>query len=117
MQELRVMGVRADRMHIMSGFRTPQYNGPGEGGRALLSRHTYGDAADVWVEAGSRTGYIADLNGDGRRDTGDAYVIMEAIERVEQRHPELVGGVGVYRENGARGPFVHVDVRGNRSRW
>jgi uncharacterized protein YcbK (DUF882 family) len=117
MQELKLMGVRADRMHIMSGFRTPQYNGPGEGGRALLSRHTYGDAADVWVEVGSRRGYIADLNGDGRRDTNDAFVILEAVERVEQRFPELVGGIGVYREKGARGPFVHIDVRGVRSRW
>jgi uncharacterized protein YcbK (DUF882 family) len=117
MQELKLMGVRAERMHIMSGFRTPQYNGPGEGGRALLSRHIYGEAADVWVENGTSRGYIADLNGDGRRDTQDAFVILEAVERVEQRYPELAGGVGVYRENGARGPFVHVDVRGTRSRW
>jgi uncharacterized protein YcbK (DUF882 family) len=117
MQELHAMGVRADRMHIMSGFRTPNYNGPGEGGRALLSRHTYGDAADIWIENGEITGYIADLNGDGVRDTRDADVILQAVERVEQRHPELVGGVGVYRELGSRGPFVHIDVRGNRSRW
>lgn len=117
MQELNAMGVRAERMHVMSGFRTPQYNGPGEGGRALLSRHTYGDAADVWVENGSGHGYIADLNGDGRRDVNDAVLILEAVERVEQKHPDLVGGAGVYRENGARGPFVHIDVRGHRSRW
>lgn len=117
MQELAAMGVRADRIHIMSGFRTPNYNGPGEGGRALLSRHTYGDAADVWVETGTRTGYIADLNGDGVQDTRDAEVILQAVERVEQKYPTLVGGVGVYRESGARGPFVHIDVRGARSRW
>jgi uncharacterized protein YcbK (DUF882 family) len=117
MQELHAMGVRAERMHIMSGFRTPNYNGPGEGGRALLSRHTFGDAADVWIENGSRGGYIADLNGDGRQDTRDAEVILQAVERVEQKHPELVGGAGVYRESGARGPFVHIDVRGVRSRW
>jgi uncharacterized protein YcbK (DUF882 family) len=117
MQELKVMGVRAERLHIMSGFRTPQYNGPGTGGRALLSRHTYGDAADVWVEHGNGLGYIADLNGDGRRDVRDAQVILEAVNRVEQRYPELVGGAGAYLENGARSPFVHIDVRGTRSRW
>jgi uncharacterized protein YcbK (DUF882 family) len=117
MQELHAMGVRAERMHIMSGFRTPSYNGPGEGGRALLSRHTFGDAADVWIENGARSGYIADLNGDGRQDLRDAEVIVQAVERVEQKYPELVGGVGLYRELGARGPFVHIDVRGNRSRW
>jgi uncharacterized protein YcbK (DUF882 family) len=116
-QELHAMGVRAERIHIMSGFRTPNYNGPGEGGRALLSRHTFGDGADIWIENGARTGYIADLNGDGRQDTADAQVIRQAVERVEQKYPELVGGVGVYRENGARSPFVHIDVRGARSRW
>jgi uncharacterized protein YcbK (DUF882 family) len=117
MQELHAMGVRADRIHIMSGFRTPNYNGPGEGGRALLSRHTYGDAADIWIENGAVTGYIADLNGDGRRDVRDAEVIQQAVERVEQKYPQLIGGIGVYRESGSRGPFVHIDVRGTRSRW
>jgi uncharacterized protein YcbK (DUF882 family) len=117
MQELKLMGVRAERLYVMSGFRTPQYNGPGTGGRALLSRHTYGDAADIWVEYGSRTGYIGDLNGDGRRDTRDAQVILEAVDRVEQRFPELTGGAGVYLENGQRSPFVHVDIRGTRTRW
>jgi uncharacterized protein YcbK (DUF882 family) len=117
MQELHAMGVRADRMHVMSGFRTPHYNGPGGDGRAFLSRHTYGDAADIWIENGEATGYIADLNGDGVRDPRDAEVIMQAVERVEQRYPELTGGVGVYRESGSRGPYVHIDVRGSRSRW
>jgi len=116
-KELHAMGVRAERVHIMSGFRTPNYNGPGEGGRARLSRHTYGDAADIWIENGARTGYIADLNGDGMQDTRDADVILQAVERVEQQYADLIGGVGVYRDNGPRGPFVHVDVRGGRSRW
>src|SRR6185503_19428902 len=45
-------------LHIMSGFRTPRYNAQGvgrKGGRARDSRHMYGDAADV----------IVDANGDG----------------------------------------------------
>ncbi|MDQ3556135.1 MAG: D-Ala-D-Ala carboxypeptidase family metallohydrolase [Gemmatimonadota bacterium] len=116
LQELRAMGVRADGMAVMSGFRTPQYNGPGEGGRARLSRHTYGDAADVWVDSDA-DGYIDDLNGDGHRDTADAEMMLRAVERVEARFPELVGGCGVYAENTAHGPFVHIDVRGVRSRW
>ena len=33
------------------------------------------------------------------------------------RHPELVGGVGVYRGNSVHGPFAHVDARGVRARW
>src|SRR3712207_8624592 len=34
-----------------------------------------------------------------------------------RRHPELAGGVGVYRATRAHGPFAHVDVRGRRARW
>jgi uncharacterized protein YcbK (DUF882 family) len=115
--ELRAQGYRADRLHVMSGFRTPQYNGRGGDtrGRAELSRHQYGDAADVWVENGNGT--MADLTGDGRVDARDAAVLAAAAERVEQAHPDLVGGVGVYRGTRAHGPFVHIDTRGNRARW
>lgn len=118
LQELNAMGVRAENMAVMSGFRTPAYNiqGVGEGGRALLSRHTYGDASDVWVD-NDFDGYIDDLNGDGRRDTRDVIVMLRAVERVERRFPELTGGAGVYNGNGAHGPFIHIDARGSRSRW
>jgi hypothetical protein len=115
-QELNAMGVRADNVAVMSGFRTPAYNGPGEGGRALLSRHTYGDASDVWID-NDRDGYMDDLNGDGRRDTDDVLVMLRAVDRVEARYPELTGGAGVYMDNGAHGPFIHIDARGYRSRW
>ncbi|GJG85269.1 hypothetical protein tb265_04500 [Gemmatimonadetes bacterium T265] len=117
LDDLRAHGFRADRLHVMSGFRTPQYNQTGGDprGRAEMSRHQYGDAADVWVENG--TGEMADLNGDGRVDARDAAVLAAAAERVEELHPELVGGVGVYRGNGAHGPFVHIDTRGRRARW
>jgi uncharacterized protein YcbK (DUF882 family) len=116
LQELNRMGVRADRMYVMSGYRTPQYNGPGGDGRAALSRHMYGDAADVWVD-NDGDAYMDDLNGDGLRDPRDAEVMLRAVERVEQKYPELVGGAGVYAANSAHGPFIHVDVRGERSRW
>jgi uncharacterized protein YcbK (DUF882 family) len=115
-QELNRMGIRADHMYVMSGFRTPQYNGPGGDGRAQLSRHMYGDAADVWVDS-DRNGYIDDLNGDGQRDRRDVEVILRAVQRVEQKHPDLIGGAGMYYESDAHGPFIHIDVRGNRARW
>ncbi|HVE80250.1 MAG TPA: hypothetical protein VNA89_15395 [Gemmatimonadaceae bacterium] len=117
-EELGHDGVRVDHMVVMSGFRTPQYNarGVGRGGRAGDSRHQYGDAADVFVD-NNRDGRMDDLNGDRRVDTRDATVILRAVERVESRFPQLVGGAGLYRATRAHGPFAHVDVRGTRARW
>lgn len=118
LDELRATGVPVSRLRVMSGFRTPQYNaqGVGAGGRASDSRHQYGDAADVYVVNGDRD-WMSDLNGDGRVDTHDAKVLAEAAERVERAHPDLVGGIGIYRANAVHGPFVHIDVRGTRARW
>ncbi len=118
LDELRGMGIQADRLRVMSGFRTPQYNalGVGAGGRASDSRHQYGDAADVYVVNGARD-WMSDLNGDGRVDTRDARVLASAVEQVERKYPELTGGVGIYQATDAHGPFVHIDVRGKRARW
>ena len=112
------MGVNVKDLRVMSGFRTPQYNaqGVGAGGRANDSRHQYGDAADVYVVNGSRD-WMSDLNRDGRIDTRDAKVLASAAERVEALHPDLVGGIGIYKATSAHGPFVHIDVRGTRARW
>ena len=116
--DLQAHGQRVDRLVVMSGFRTPEYNIQGvgrRGGRALDSRHQFGDAADIYVDNGD--GQMADLNGDGRVDTRDVRVLLEAAERVEAEHPELVGGEGIYRANRQHGPFLHVDVRGWPARW
>ncbi len=115
-QELNAGGVVVSHLSVMSGFRTPQYNGPGGDGRSGLSRHMYGDAADVFVD-NDKNGHMDDLNRDGKVDHRDARVILDAVDRVERRHPDLVGGTGVYRANSAHGPFAHVDVRGWRARW
>ena len=115
-EQLENEGVVVRRMTVMSGFRTPQYNGPGGDGRSGVSRHMYGDAADVFVD-NDGDGHMDDLNRDGRVDYRDARVILDAAERVERVHPTLTGGVGVYRATEAHGPFAHVDVRGWRARW
>ena len=114
--ELEKGGVVVRRMTVMSGFRTPQYNGPGGDGRSGVSRHMYGDAADVFVD-NDGNGRMDDLNRDGRVDHRDARVILAAAERVERRHPQLRGGVGVYRATSSHGPFAHIDVRGWTARW
>ena len=117
-QELEAMGIQINHMQVMSGFRTPNYNesGGNTAGRANLSRHMYGDAADVFVD-NDKNGSMDDISGDGRVDTRDADVIAKAAERVERKHPSLVGGIGVYKACCGHGPFTHVDVRGFRARW
>jgi uncharacterized protein YcbK (DUF882 family) len=116
--QLEARGTRVKHMSVMSGFRTPDYNETGgeTGGRASMSRHMYGDAADVYVD-NNGDGRMDDLNHDGRVNYRDAQVILRAVERVERKHEDLVGGVGVYRGTRSHGPFAHVDVRGNRARW
>jgi hypothetical protein len=116
--QLEARGTPVRHMSVMSGFRTPQYNARGGegGGRSRLSRHKFGDAADVFVD-NDGDGRMDDLNHDGRIDYRDAKVILEAVEQVERAHDDLVGGVGVYRATRSHGPFAHVDVRGSRARW
>lgn len=117
-QELERAGVRVDRVRVMSGFRTPRYNhsGGNVAGRANLSRHMYGDAADIFVD-NDGNGNMDDLNRDGRVNERDAAVIGQAVERVERKHNSLVGGIGVYSACCGHGPFTHIDVRGFRARW
>jgi len=105
-------------LFVMSGFRTPEYNeqGLGAGGRSAVSRHQYGDAADVYPDDHGK-GWMNDLNGDGRVDLKDARILASAAEAVEREHPELAGGIGIYPATGAHGPFVHIDARGTRARW
>lgn len=116
--ELRKMGHDVQHVTVMSGFRTPQYNSGGgnTSGRADLSRHMYGDAADVFVD-NDRNNMIDDLNGNGRADVGDSRIIRDAADRVERNRPELIGGVGVYVAASGHGPFTHIDTRGYRARW
>lgn len=118
LDDLAKQGVNTRGVRVMSGFRTPQYNyGVGDTrGRASLSRHMYGDAADVYID-NNGDGNMDDINGDGRVDIRDAEMIRQAGERVERAHPDLIGGIGVYRANPAHGPFTHIDTRGYRARW
>jgi len=89
-----------------SGFRSPSHNSQVENA-ARDSRHMYGDAADLAVDA----------DGDGRITITDELLVMLAVERVEERHPDLVGGLGLYTSRRFRTPYVHIDARGKRTRW
>jgi uncharacterized protein YcbK (DUF882 family) len=94
------------RVDVHSGFRTPLHNQSVEGS-ALNSRHQYGDAADVAIDA----------DGDGRFTAFDSRIVAIAAEMVERRNPELTGGLGVYVSAKYRTPYVHIDARGKKARW
>ncbi len=118
LSDLEEQGYDVSRVTVMSGFRTPQYNtgGGNTAGRAALSRHMFGDAADIFLDADGN-GTMDDLNRDRRVNVRDAQVMLAAVDRVERKYPELVGGAGVYVASAGHGPFIHVDTRGFRARW
>jgi uncharacterized protein YcbK (DUF882 family) len=93
-------------LDVHSGFRTPSHN-VGVKRSARDSRHQYGDAADVAIDA----------NFDGRYTAADSRLVALAVEMVEQDHPELRGGMGVYTSRRYSTPYVHIDARGKRARW
>ena len=114
-EDLNDHGVNAEGMRIRSGFRTPAHNQAVRGeGSARDSRHQFGDAADVFIDVVGN-GRMSDLNGDKKVNFADVKMILDAVERVEARYPELVGGTGLY--TGRSGQFAHIDVRGVRARW
>jgi uncharacterized protein YcbK (DUF882 family) len=94
------------KIEVHSGFRTPAHNA-GVEGSARDSRHLYGDAADVAIDA----------DGDGKLTIFDAYRVEMAVDWVERMHPELAGGLGVYSSRRFPTPYCHIDARGVRKRW
>lgn len=117
-QELEAMGHPVKNIFAVSGFRTPAYNAGGGNtvGRGKLSRHMYGDAMDIAVD-NDNNGIMDDLNGDGRINLSDARVIGSAVDRVEAKYPNLVGGMHYYPPTGGHQGMVHIDTRGFRARW
>ncbi len=94
-------------LNVASGFRSPAHNGV-LSGSAQDSRHMYGDAADIAIDA----------NNDGQLTEIDARLVASAAEAVERKYPDLVGGIGLYiTRDGGGWPYVHIDVRGSRARW
>jgi len=91
---------------VHSGFRTPAHN-RGVWRAASDSRHQYGDAADLAIDA----------DGDGRVTIKDELLVSHAVDQVEEQFPDLVGGLGLYTSQYYSTPYVHIDTRGTRTRW
>ncbi len=118
LERVNAKGYYANTFHIMSGYRTPYYNRAI--GNVQYSRHVYGDAADIYIDMRSPHGMMDDLNGDGKIDHRDAAILYDIIDELypQSWYKPFLGGLGLYKERpGVRGPFVHVDARGNRARW
>jgi len=139
-------GYHCPTLQVMSGYRTPYYN-RAIGNSTTYSRHIWGDAADIFIDANPRDGEMDDLNGDGVVDLQDTDALYNIINKMyeprlqrfltsdfmnEPRVQQLLldgfmdesrlqrfltGGLARYRETRAHGPFVHVDVRGIYTRW
>jgi uncharacterized protein YcbK (DUF882 family) len=117
LRELHDRGIDDGRVVVLSGFRAPYYNDLRiDEGAARASRHQFGDAADLIIDADG-DGRMDDLNGDRRHDLRDLNAIGAAVAAVEQEYPELIGGLGTYAAMGPSGPFAHIDVRGTSARW
>jgi hypothetical protein len=117
LEEINEQGIPADSLYVMSGYRTPFYN-RSIGNRTSRSRHTVGDAADVFVDR-NRNGMMDDLDGDRRVTVDDARILyrMVADKEEEAWYQPFVGGLGLYPPAPHRGPFIHVDTRGHPARW
>lgn len=117
LQTVNQRGFRTDSFVVMSGYRTPAYNRAI--GNVTYSRHLWGGAADIFIDREPADGMMDDLDGDGRVDGGDADFLYELVDGLLHREDwqAFVGGLGRYRPNAARGPFIHVDARGFRARW
>ncbi len=114
-EALESRGIAPGALRVMSGYRTPAYNAA-IGNRTIYSRHLWGDAADIYVDADGDGG-MDDLNGDGLATVADARLLSRWIEALGSREAWRPGGLAAYRANAAHGPFVHVDARGTRARW
>ena len=108
---------RVESFAILSAYRTPARNA--SVGGSPYSRHMYGGAAAIIVDRDPVDGVMDDLDGDGtisRSDAGVLLAIADALFR-EAGLTYLQGGLATYAPTASRGPYLHVDVRGQRARW
>lgn len=114
-EEMERRGNTGSYLYITSGFRTPAYN-IAIGNSTSYSRHLYGDAADLFVDA-NRDGKLDDLDMSGSTTDADAKIIEAAINAVSATQDYLKGGLGMYSAASYGNPFIHLDTRGYDARW
>ncbi|MEM1231237.1 MAG: D-Ala-D-Ala carboxypeptidase family metallohydrolase [Pseudomonadota bacterium] len=97
---------------ILSGWRSPRHNA--NVGGAPYSRHIYGDAVDLLVDADG-DGRMDDLDDNGRSDRDDVEWLIARFMR--QALPVTMGGAGSYDSAGPAAAFLHLDTRGVSRAW
>ena len=100
-------------LRVLSGFRTPAYNRSRRAARE--SQHMYGGASDIIVDENG-DGRMDDLDGDGKITRKDADVLAKTALALNYAGI-FVGGYASYSGRRRRGPFVHVDIRGQSVTW
>lgn len=115
LEEINARGIVADRLEIISGYRTPTYNSR-LSNHSVYSRHLWGDAADIIIDQDG-DGRMDDLNHDGQIDQLDSRWLVERVDSLEKTHVHLTGGIGRYKPTRYHGPFIHIDSRGFKARW
>jgi len=117
LEHVNAEGIPARTFSVMSGYRTPFYNKML--GNVKLSRHMWGDAADVYINSDPNVVGMGDLNGDGKVDAKDAELLYDMMEEINGKPAfnRFIGGLGWYKPTKSHGPFVHVDARGTAAHW
>jgi hypothetical protein len=117
LEEINKAGIKADSFGIVSSYRSPYFNKK-IGNNTGLSRHVFGDAADIYID-NSGNDWMDDLNGDGHSNINDANILYNLAVKFDQKDKfsQLKGGVCSYKGNGVRGPFIHIDTRGYHVSW
>lgn len=117
LEEVNKAGYNAETFGIVSLYRSPYFNKK-LGNNTDLSRHLFGDAADIYID-NSGNQWMDDLNGDKHSNKNDADILYNLAVKFDQKEEfsYLQGGVSSYKGNGVRGPFIHIDTRGFHVSW
>jgi uncharacterized protein YcbK (DUF882 family) len=83
------------------------------------SQHIYGGAADIFIDVAPIDNVMDDLNRDGKIDYHDAAILYDLVDGMYGNpwYESFIGGLGKHKRSSQHGPFVHVDVRGIKTRW
>lgn len=117
LEEVNNAGYKADTFGIVSLYRSPYFNKK-LGNNTDLSRHIFGDAADIYID-NTGNDWMDDLNGDGDSNLEDSKILYDLAQKFDNKEEfaHLQGGLSSYKGNGVRGPFIHIDTRGFHISW